>query len=422
MNDLFRSAYTDILDRSPEPPSWSDITTHRVRPAPPRHNNGPVLAAAAALAVVAVLGGVAWLLRGSSPVAAGAVTHVQLAWHQDVELRCLGMETVDNGGFDRATIDIWGPDADGYVRADITAPDGSAERVIEQFDEAGSRTRAWASVRTMDDSVFRVADCSTSTVEGSTSYGVANPPHTPVGAPGLFFLPPSSDRLSTSLEQAVNGRMQLATSTRSDSIDGAPVTVHVVEEPDGGVYDLGEGSRRSELWIDDATGQVVRTVDVVESEVLGSVTTTIDLVVAETVDATSVSFATDGLTQTRDRSPSESDPVSTTTSIVPTAQPFMEDAVPVTPDAIPTDDLADVIGFREGDTLYRVPFDRDFAFFVRLRPGVRPHVYATACSLLVQAGLPDSGWDGTCMEVTIDGQRRTGPYPYAEALSLIPGG
>jgi hypothetical protein len=222
----------------------------------------------------------------------------------------------------------------------------------------------------------------------------------------------------------VESRRQLAATTRSDSFEGAPVTVYVSQDSDGGVYDLGEGSRRFELWIDEATGQVVRSTDAMDSEILGSTAITHELVAVERVSPGNVDFTTDGLTQTLERpsQTSEPDSVSTTTSIVPAAHPFMGDAVKINPDAIPTDDLAGVIDFREGDTLYRVPFDRDLAFFVRLRPGARPHVYATACSLLVQAGLPDSGWDGTCMEVTIDGQRRTGPYSYAEALSLIPGG
>jgi hypothetical protein len=202
------------------------------------------------------------------------------------------------------------------------------------------------------------------------------------------------------------------------------VTVYVVEEADDGVYDLGEGSRRFELWIDDATGHLVRSIDVIDSEILGSVSTTLELVAVETVRAASVDFATDDLTQTLDRrsQTSETDSVSTTTSIVPTDHPFMEDAVEVPPDAIPTEELQIVIGARAGDALYRVPFDRDRALIVRLRPGARPHLFATACSILVQAGLPDSGWDGTCMEVTIDGERRTGPYSYSEARQLIPGG
>jgi hypothetical protein len=202
------------------------------------------------------------------------------------------------------------------------------------------------------------------------------------------------------------------------------VTVYVVEESDGGVYDLGEGSRRFELWIDEATGQVVRSVDVLDSEILGSVATTLELVGVETVNAASVDFTTDDLTQTLDRrsQDSETEAVSTTTSIVPSAHPIMENAVEINPDEIPTEDLNDVIDARAGDSLYLVEFDRDVAVIVRLRPGARPHVYATACALLLQAGLPDSGWDGTCMEVTIDGERLTGPYSYAGARQVMPRG
>jgi hypothetical protein len=424
MNDLFRSAYADIIERSPEPPSWSEITTHTVRLTPTPRSNGPAMAAVAALVVVALFGGAAWLLRSPTPAAAATIGHLQLAWHQEVELRCLGMEAGDNGGYDRATIDIWGPNSDGYVRADITAPDGTVERVIEQFDHTGLPIQAWSTSQTMDSTVFRVADCTTRTQVSTTSYSVASPPHTPSGVPGLLFLTRSEGQLAERLAQSVESRRQLAAVTRSDSFDGTPVTVYVVEEDDGGVYDLGEGSRRFDLWIDEATGQVVRSTDVIESEILGSAATTLELVLVESVDAASVDFTTDDLTQTLDRrsQTSEADAVSTTTSIVPAAHPFMEDAVEIDVDEIPTEDLKGVIGARAGDTLYRVPFDRDVALIVRLRPGDRPHVYATACALLLQAGLPDRGWNGTCMEVTIDGERLTGPYSYAEARQLIPGG
>jgi hypothetical protein len=376
----------------------------------------------AAVVVVAVIGGAAWLLRGPTPVAAATISHVQLAWHQNVELSCLGMEAVDNGGFDRAAIDIWGPNADGYVRADITAPDGTVERVIEQFDQAAMPIQAWSTSQTMESTVFRVADCTTRTQDARASYGVASPPHTPAGVPGLLFLTRSGGPLAERLDQSVESRRQLAATTRSDSFEGTSVTVYVVEESDSGVYDLGEGSRRFELWIDEVTGQVVRSVEVMDSEILGSATTALELVTVELVSSAGVDFTTDDLTQTLDRrsQESETDAVSTTTSIVPAAHPFMEDAVAINPAEIPTEDLTDVIGARAGDTLYRVPFDRDVAIIVRLRPGARPHVYATACALLLEAGLPDSGWDGTCMEVTIDGERITGPYSYAEARQLMP--
>jgi hypothetical protein len=374
--------------------------------------------------VFAVIGGAAWLLRGSTPAAAATIGHLQLAWHQAVELRCLGMEATDNSGYDRATIDIWGPNADGYVRADITAPDGTVERVIEQFDHTALPIQAWSTSQTMESTVFRVADCTTRTQISSNSYGVASPPHTPAGVPGLLFLTRSEGPLSERLDQSVESRRQLAAATRSDSFEGTSVTVYVVEESDGGVYDLGEGSRRFELWIDEATGQVVRSVDVLDSEILGSVATTLELVGVETVNAASVDFTTDDLTQTLDRrsQDSETEAVSTTTSIVPSAHPIMENAVEINPDEIPTEDLNDVIDARAGDSLYLVEFDRDVAVIVRLRPGARPHVYATACALLLQAGLPDSGWDGTCMEVTINGERLTGPYSYAGARHVMPRG
>ena len=100
----------------------------------------------------------------------------------------------------------------------------------------------------------------------------------------------------------------------------------------------------------------------------------------------------------------------TNVAIAPTQVPLMADATEISPGGIPTQDLGDVIDPQPGDQLYTVPVGR-FAIFVRLRAGTRPHMYATSCDVLAEAELPQ-GWEGTCLERTVNGKREHGVFPY----------
>ena len=88
----------------------------------------------------------------------------------------------------------------------------------------------------------------------------------------------------------------------------------------------------------------------------------------------------------------------------------MGDAVSIDPGGIPTSELREAISPEVGDQLFSVPVD-DFEVLVRLRAGNRPHMYATSCDLLAEVNLPD-GWEGTCLERTVDGERETGTFPH----------
>ena len=100
----------------------------------------------------------------------------------------------------------------------------------------------------------------------------------------------------------------------------------------------------------------------------------------------------------------------TTTSITPMGHPLMGNAVEIRSTDIPTSDLREAMSPEEGDQLFRVPVD-DFEVLVRLRAGNRPHMYATSCDVLAEVDLPD-GWEGTCLERTVNGERETGKFPY----------
>lgn len=50
---------------------------------------------------------------------------------------------------------------------------------------------------------------------------------------------------------------------------------------------------------------------------------------------------------------------------------------------------------------------------VRLRPGSSPHLYATSCDVLTGVDLP-RGWEGTCLERTLNQQRVIGLFEYED--------
>lgn len=96
----------------------------------------------------------------------------------------------------------------------------------------------------------------------------------------------------------------------------------------------------------------------------------------------------------------------------PVDHPLMSDAVPIRADEIFTVDLRDVIAPVGPDTIFAIPI-YDYELLVRIRPGTSPHLYATSCDVLTSVDLPD-GWEGTCLEHTVDKQKVIGVFEYEE--------
>lgn len=90
----------------------------------------------------------------------------------------------------------------------------------------------------------------------------------------------------------------------------------------------------------------------------------------------------------------------------------MEDAREITPDDIYTEGLRQVMSVETDDVIYTVPM-KDYEILARLRPDASPHLYATSCDVLALVELPE-GWEGSCLERTVDGQRLTGVFNYGE--------
>lgn len=104
-------------------------------------------------------------------------------------------------------------------------------------------------------------------------------------------------------------------------------------------------------------------------------------------------------------------PVTTANAAAP-EQALMAIAVPIGHEDIYTKDLEKVMAVEEDDQLFAVPVG-EYRVLARFREGKPPHLYATSCDALAQVDLPD-GWEGTCLERTIDGQRVSGIFEYGD--------
>lgn len=93
---------------------------------------------------------------------------------------------------------------------------------------------------------------------------------------------------------------------------------------------------------------------------------------------------------------------------------IMSDAEPVEFDEV-ENSLPDGFVSRSDDHWYSIPAG-EFRAFVLDRTGEAPHVYATSCDVLNTVDLPD-GWEGSCLEMTVDGVRVTGVFGYDQALA-----
>lgn len=181
------------------------------------------------------------------------VEYVSMNWVQRVDVDCGGRRLEDNGGFDDATIEIWGPTEGNRFRADVTAPNGIVESLITDFSPEGRLLRAWATLplsnrgggRTFDDTVFRNAECVLEGAGFTESEEVASPPYFPMSLPFPEFVQISEQRQSELAARLT----EIATTTTRDTWLDQPVTVYSWELPpipgDGGVRE------RREYWVSD---------------------------------------------------------------------------------------------------------------------------------------------------------------------------
>ena len=95
-------------------------------------------------------------------------------------------------------------------------------------------------------------------------------------------------------------------------------------------------------------------------------------------------------------------------AIAPSEHPLLTSAQEIAADDIYTQELRGGMSVEAGDTVFTIPADQ-FQVLARLRTDASPHLYATSCEVLALIEPPD-GWESTCLERTVNGQRLTGGF------------
>lgn len=306
MDDRYREGFERLLSDMDEPPSWEQISTQYATPTPvPTRGRGLLVAAAAFAVTVVAVGAVILALPGDSEPTAGpvgaTVDYVEISWTQDVELLCVDMEKVDNGGFGLAKVEIWGPNADGLIRVDATAPDGTVERVITAHPRGyGDGWQVWSSYEDElgeEETVFRVAGCTDGLPNGASHFRVSEAPVTAHGHLFGAFVSIPVERPNGSPIDLLAG-LPLNLTVRDDAWRGVPVKV--VESANAGTASMGAFANNLEVWVDPVRRRYEQLHSVGSDEVLGTVVTTTEVIRRGTVPADSVSFSVEDLTLTLD--------------------------------------------------------------------------------------------------------------------------
>lgn len=98
-----------------------------------------------------------------------------------------------------------------------------------------------------------------------------------------------------------------------------------------------------------------------------------------------------------------------------------DNAVAVGPEVLVTDELVDAADLHEGDELYRLAAADDHSVLVRLRTGQPPLLLGTSCDV-VNSVLLSEGWEGVCLEYTLNGRRVHGSFPHGtSSVTRFPG-
>lgn len=293
MDELFSKAFGRLSHGAPEGPDFESLAPGGRVDSLPGRRTPPVLIGAGivGLAVVIALPLMWWVGRNESPPATeeDMIPYVRIHWRVEAEHECPdGLPIEDNGGFEEAVVEMWGPTSDGYLRIDATVPDGTVEQVVihgfdpgasfasqEDLAAAGASSRSWS---THDRSTFwsaspfRILTCG-----GQLESRI---PTGPGGALTEFVgVPRVGDAYTAGI----------AESPRTAGV-WRGVEVSVVE-----MWKTAEGE--SLWWFDEDEGRVERIMMTFQGW-RGRSVETHDVVERADVPAASVSFATDRLVPT----------------------------------------------------------------------------------------------------------------------------
>jgi hypothetical protein len=170
----FREGFERLLADMPDPPTLDAPTVRPVERQLSARSwmpNGLWVGATAALAVLALFVPVFFWFGSDDAGTLGesaTPSHIRLDFSQELTLTCQGLETVDSGGFDSFTMDIWINTREGFTRVDITYPDGSEHDLIFK-GQPGEWEAAWG--RGTD--LGRNAGCLETFDDGSSERSIA---------------------------------------------------------------------------------------------------------------------------------------------------------------------------------------------------------------------------------------------------------
>jgi len=281
--DRFKEIFRRLTSETPNPPAFSDLETHRATPAAPILFK-PWMAAAGAAALVLVVVGAFGLLGGGGPDLAApdesTIDYIKLEYSATVNPVCEGGEIIDNGGFDQATIEIWGPNSDDLTLIVATFPDGSKERtVIEGALE--NPIRGWGRDPTEypHDTSFRVIGCEGTDSDELPLLEGFNLPDRGTIPPSWFLSPPGgegtwSDVFGEAVATEFNGTSALLYELRNETDDAV---------------------RAMDLYVTEDNKALLRHYTRTTYRGIGSAVTDVKVVEKSRVPADSVSFDTSGL-------------------------------------------------------------------------------------------------------------------------------
>jgi hypothetical protein len=283
--DRFREAFRRITAQTPDEPSFTDLDTQRLTP-PPERSVKPWMVAIGTAVLVMVVVGAFGLLGGGGPDLAvpdddGMIDYIKLEYKAGVEPVCEGGEIVDNGGFDEATIEIWGPNEDEITLMVSTFPDGSTERTVMEGDPLNPE-RSWVNDPDSypNNTRYRVVRCDgTDLDETPLLSGLAEPTF---GAPiPVFFVTPLVGTWAEMFPQA---------GARPEVWDGINVILYPIR------YESEAGTESVDFYVADDDQTLLRQHARMTYEGIGTAEVDSALVENKKVDAGSVSFDVGGLT------------------------------------------------------------------------------------------------------------------------------
>ena len=286
--DRFKEAFGRIVSETPDAPRFSDLESRDVASTKPSWLT-PWVAAAGAAVIVLIVVGVVGALGGGGPDLAqpddGQIRYLRIEYEATVDPVCRNGEIVDNGNFEEATIELWGPNSSELTLMVVTFPDGSTERSIVEGNPIDP-DRAWGmDPETFYESTgFRNIACRTGAVTSSfADTFLLRPPYEAGFVPSFWLGPPSG---FASWEDALGPNYEV---TKTEWAGYSVTKLSRTDTLTDGHYDF-------DFYVaPENASQLIGFRHVTESDMLGQATIEATVVETALVAESEVDFSTEGL-------------------------------------------------------------------------------------------------------------------------------